>query len=143
MARNNRAHTWAPTAAGQIVLYGVQGQTDERGTDRGYLVIMTEGSSDHFRNLFHGRNGQKALSTKVRIADQDAAGNYRLIPRVAEEDRGTYTVEPVETPEGEPPELTVVLHLRGQEHYRFTLLPALRMEKRVPRSQEFELVQES
>lgn len=136
MARAQTGLTWAPTAAGQVVLFGVKSSII-RGEDRGYLVLMAHTAK--YRELFHGVEeepgvtAKPALATKVRIADGDAKGGHRLIPRVLPEDRGTWKMEDG----AEPSEKTIILSLKGQEFARFTLLPEYHIEKPSARVQEF------
>ncbi len=133
MARNSQGRTWAPTAAGQVVLYGIKSRFDERGNDRGMLVLMNY--TTMYRDLFYGTDKRPPLSSKVRIADADAKGGARLIPRIAEENRGTWDVEDTE----DPKEKTIILKLKdGSEFSRFTLLPQFEMEKRLPRDKPFD-----
>lgn len=135
MARNTGQQTWAPTAAGQVVLYGVDGCADADGRDRGYLVIMTPGAQQQLRNLFHGTNGVEALTTPTRISDRDAQGGYRMIPRMLEQNRGTYTAEPIP----DSADRTVTLTVRGAEYLRFVLETQYGREKPVARTQGFRL----
>jgi hypothetical protein len=114
----------------------VQGYTDEDGRDRGCLVTMTPGTQQALRNLFHGLNGVEALSSPVKIPDRAATGGYRTIPRMLEQNRGAYAVEPIE----DSTDLTVILTVRGQEYLRFRMETQYLREKPAARAQEFKLV---
>lgn len=117
MARRTTGNTWAPTASGQTVLYGVD------GFDDGFLVLRQATSKGR---LLFGR-----MAEYREIQDAAAKGGVRLIPEVAESRRGTWRME------GDAEEPTIVLLLDGNEVDRFVLKPSGQMEKPAERKREF------
>lgn len=134
MARNSQGRTWAPTASGQVALYGIKSRFKD-GVDRGMLVLTN--STTSYRELFHGTGQWPAMSSKIRIMDADAKGGARLIPRVLEEDRGTWDVTDTDNPD----EKLITLRLKdGTEFAKLVLLPKYWLEKRQPREGVFDPV---
>lgn len=117
MARRDNAQTWAPTASGQTVLYGVQGHDD------GFLVLR--------QSTALGRKLYAEMGDYREIADSGAKHGVRLVPYVPESNRGTWRME------GETATPTIVLLRNGAEVDRFVLNPAGQCEVPTERKREF------